>query len=271
MRVVNVKPAAKLAKPRTAEALAWPGQLIEGHGWQYEIWSGADPVLLANLRFLAGYRALDVIGAGNELRALAIPQELGIRRSGGRWLIRSATGQNGPGPVRGPGHPGAPGGRDRRAGGPRSGGVLSLGAEVTAVEPGGNAAARVSTTVGELEADLVVAADGIGSATRPALFPGHPGLRYAGFTTWRLLTGPVSGEAPMAESWGAAPSSASCRCPTGASTATPPRRQTLASAPGTSWTRWSGSSASSSSARRRRPSHDAEPRPGSVPGTRPAT
>ena len=56
VRVVNVKPAGKLAEPQTAEALAWPGRLIEGHGWQYEIWSGADPVLLANLRFLAGYR-----------------------------------------------------------------------------------------------------------------------------------------------------------------------------------------------------------------------
>ena len=58
------------------------------------------------------------------------------------------------------------------------------------------------TTAGDLDADLVVAADGIGSATRPALFPGHPGLRYAGFTTWRLLTGPVTGQVPMAESWG---------------------------------------------------------------------
>jgi len=56
VRVVNVKPASKLAEPRIAEALSWPGRLIEGHGWQYEIWSGADPVLLANLRFLAGYR-----------------------------------------------------------------------------------------------------------------------------------------------------------------------------------------------------------------------
>jgi TnsA endonuclease N terminal len=56
VRVVNVKPAGKLADPRTAEALAWPGRLIEDHGWQYEIWSGADPALLANLRFLAGYR-----------------------------------------------------------------------------------------------------------------------------------------------------------------------------------------------------------------------
>ena len=54
--VVNVKPADKLADPQIAEALAWPRRLIEDHGWQYEIWSGADPVLLANLRFLAGYR-----------------------------------------------------------------------------------------------------------------------------------------------------------------------------------------------------------------------
>ena len=56
VRVVNVKPAGKLAEPRIAEALSWPGRLVEDHGWQYEIWSGADPVLLANLRFLAGYR-----------------------------------------------------------------------------------------------------------------------------------------------------------------------------------------------------------------------
>jgi hypothetical protein len=44
---------SSLAEPQIAEALARPGQLIEGHGWQYEIWSGAGPVLLANLRFLA--------------------------------------------------------------------------------------------------------------------------------------------------------------------------------------------------------------------------
>jgi 2-polyprenyl-6-methoxyphenol hydroxylase-like FAD-dependent oxidoreductase len=51
------------------------------------------------------------------------------------------------------------------------GGVLTLGTEVTSVEPGGKAAARVATTAGDLDADLVVAADGIGSATRPVLFP----------------------------------------------------------------------------------------------------
>jgi 2-polyprenyl-6-methoxyphenol hydroxylase-like FAD-dependent oxidoreductase len=149
-----------------------------------------------------GLRSLDVLGAGDALRALAVPQELGIRRSDGQWLMRSTTG-----------HVIADRFGDPVILVPRPAvihalaarvpdGVLSLGTEVTSVEPGGNAGARISTTAGELEADLVVAADGIGSATRPALFPGHSGLRYAGFTTWRLLVGSVAGQVPMAESWG---------------------------------------------------------------------
>jgi 2-polyprenyl-6-methoxyphenol hydroxylase-like FAD-dependent oxidoreductase len=40
-----------------------------------------------------GLRALDAIGAGASLRTLAVPQELGIRRSDGRWLVRSTTGR----------------------------------------------------------------------------------------------------------------------------------------------------------------------------------
>ena len=57
------------------------------------------------------------------------------------------------------------------------GGVLSLGTEVTPVEPGGTAgagkkvAARVTTSAGELEADLVVAADGIGSGCARCFSP----------------------------------------------------------------------------------------------------
>lgn len=39
--VVNVKPAARLADPAVAEALAWPGDLLEARGWGYEVWSGA--------------------------------------------------------------------------------------------------------------------------------------------------------------------------------------------------------------------------------------
>jgi 2-polyprenyl-6-methoxyphenol hydroxylase-like FAD-dependent oxidoreductase len=149
-----------------------------------------------------GLRALDALGAGDGLRALAVPQELGIRRRDGQWLMRSATGRM----------------ISDKFGDPvillpraavvdalaalLPAGVISLATEVTSVEPGGNATARVATTAGEVEADLVVAADGIGSATRPALFPAHPGLRYAGFTTWRVLTDPVTRQPLMAESWG---------------------------------------------------------------------
>ena len=161
-----------------------------------------EPIGVALALAPNGLRALDAIGAGDALRALAVPQELGIRRCDGRWLMRSTSGRM----------------VSDRFGDPVillpraavidalaarvPGGVLSLATEVTSVESGGKAAARVATTAGELDADLVVAADGIGSASRSALFPGHPGLRYAGFTTWRLLTGPVTGQVPMAESWG---------------------------------------------------------------------
>jgi 2-polyprenyl-6-methoxyphenol hydroxylase-like FAD-dependent oxidoreductase len=186
-------------------------------GWNVTVCdrvSSLEPVGVALALAPNGLRALDVIGAGDVLRELAVPQEVGIRRSDGRWLMRSTTRQV----------------IADRFGDtvillPRSAvidalaarvppEVLSLATEVTSVEPaglggsGGPGAARVVTTAGELEADLVVAADGIGSAIRSALFPEHPGLHYAGFTTWRLLTGLVTGQAgvtgqvPMAESWG---------------------------------------------------------------------
>ncbi len=61
VRVVNVKPADRLAKPKIAEALAWPGALVERHGWRYEIWSGCDPVMLDNVRFLAAYRRPGIV------------------------------------------------------------------------------------------------------------------------------------------------------------------------------------------------------------------
>ena len=54
--VVNVKPAHRLDDPRVAAALKWAGKLFEARGWEHEIWSGADPYVLANVRFLAGYR-----------------------------------------------------------------------------------------------------------------------------------------------------------------------------------------------------------------------
>jgi len=149
-----------------------------------------------------GLRALDTVGAGDELRAHAVPQEMGLRLPDGRWMVRSTTGKMvadrfGDSIILVP-RAAAVGALAARV--PE--GVVCLGTEVTVAEPGGAAAARVVTPAGDVDADLVVAADGIGSATRALLFPGHPGLRFAGFTTWRLITGPVSGTVPMAETWG---------------------------------------------------------------------
>jgi len=59
--VVNVKPAQRLQDPKVAAALAWPGEVFRAHGWGYEIWSGGDPVMVENVRFLAGYRRRGVV------------------------------------------------------------------------------------------------------------------------------------------------------------------------------------------------------------------
>ena len=69
-RLVNVKPAMRLQDPEIAEALVWPGMLAEGRGWEYEVWSGADVMLLENVRFLAGYRRPGVVPAVEIERAL---------------------------------------------------------------------------------------------------------------------------------------------------------------------------------------------------------
>jgi 2-polyprenyl-6-methoxyphenol hydroxylase-like FAD-dependent oxidoreductase len=145
-----------------------------------------------------GLRALDALGLGDEVRKHAIAQAMGMRRTDGRWLIRASSATM----------------VSDRFGDPiillpRSAlinllltripdGVLALSTAVASVSSSG----QVVTSAGELRADLVVAADGIGSGVRAALWPGGPGLKYAGFTTWRLLV-PGPGETPaMAETWG---------------------------------------------------------------------
>ena len=45
-----------LEEPGVAEVLAWTGRLCAAKGWAYEVWSGADPVLLRNVRFLSTAR-----------------------------------------------------------------------------------------------------------------------------------------------------------------------------------------------------------------------
>ncbi|MDM4761978.1 FAD-dependent monooxygenase [Galbitalea sp. SE-J8] len=61
--------------------------------------------------------------------------------------------------------------------------------------------AVVTTTDGVLRADLVVAADGARSRLRRQLFPEHPGLRHAGYTTWRMVA-PRTDGIEASETWG---------------------------------------------------------------------
>ena len=172
---------------------------LDRRGWQVTVLERAaalEPVgagigLAANAQ-----RALDTIGVGDAVRALASWQLAGeIRRPDGRLLARSDNAA-----------------AVRRFGGPvvvahRADLVALLAAQLptAAVRIGASAAlldagdplrdgrpARVRCTdpdgePEELTADLVVAADGIHSAARRTLFPDHPAPRYAGFTTWRFV------------------------------------------------------------------------------------
>jgi hypothetical protein len=61
--VVNVKPRERLAKAHVRATLDWANELLEGRGWRTEVWSGTDPDLLANVRFLAGFRRSELFEA----------------------------------------------------------------------------------------------------------------------------------------------------------------------------------------------------------------
>ncbi|GAB1822264.1 FAD-dependent monooxygenase [Herbidospora sp. RD11066] len=138
-------------------------------------------------------RALDVIGVGDQVRKLSAFQGSGgIKTKTGKWLSRTSAEE-----------------AEQRYGDPtvllRRSVLVNLLAErapdieltttVESVTPGG----AVTTSKGELHADLVVAADGIWSRIRRQLFPALPEPVYSGVTSWRLI---VDGTAQTSESWG---------------------------------------------------------------------
>ncbi|MFD8378336.1 FAD-dependent monooxygenase [Streptomyces sp. NPDC059679] len=148
-------------------------------------------------------RALDVIELGDEIRALTAWRSDGeLRAPGGRRLAR----MDGAAAI-------------RRFGGPTvllhratlmgllasrlPGDRVRTGAAAELADPGtAGRPARVTVADEEFEAELVVAADGIHSAVRHVLFPGHPGPRYAGFTTWRIIAPAPEQPFTPHETWG---------------------------------------------------------------------
>ncbi len=157
---------------------------------------GAAIVLAQN-----ALRALDTLpgGVAHELRALAPDLgEGGMRSIRGRWLIH----QDLAGIRARLGQPMVPVLRPdliRILASRMPRGSLHLGAEVAAVDADAGAVTLVS---GErVTADLIVAADGIHSPTRRALFPDFPQPVFAGARAWLLTARDPGGDVVPGEIW----------------------------------------------------------------------
>ncbi|WP_370416439.1 FAD-dependent monooxygenase [Streptomyces fradiae] len=148
--------------------------------------AGAGISLAAN-----GIRALDALGAGAAVRAAGRGQYTGgTRTPDGSWLAR----MDGAALERALGSPivGIPRAELHRllrealgaGGAPRTGATVTDAVTL----PGGKRARVTLHTAEAVEADLVVAADGVGSRLRAALFPAHPGPVYSGSTVLRAIT-----------------------------------------------------------------------------------
>ncbi|MEU9860723.1 FAD-dependent monooxygenase [Streptomyces sp. NPDC047971] len=167
--------------------------------------AGAGISLAAN-----GIRALDELGVGASVRKAARGQYTGgTRTPGGSWLARmdgAALERALGAPI--VGIPRATLHRLLRDALPP--GSLHTGVEVTGVDHSDPGRVRVRTRPSassavpgdELDADLVVAADGVNSRTRAALFPGHPGPAYSGSTVLRALTEPLDLDTDFEITWG---------------------------------------------------------------------
>ncbi|KOU92107.1 FAD-dependent monooxygenase [Streptomyces virginiae] len=145
--------------------------------------AGAGISLAAN-----GLRALDELGVGRAVREASRGQYSGgTRTPGGGWLAR----MDGAALEKAVGTPitGIPRStlhgllRDRL---PAQ--SLLIGSVATSVEQVDTETVRVGCGGTVLDADLVVAADGIGSTVRRRLFPDHPGPLYSGSTVLRAIT-----------------------------------------------------------------------------------
>ncbi|MEU9121587.1 FAD-dependent monooxygenase [Streptomyces sp. NPDC048506] len=179
------------------------GVALTRSGWQVKVLEraatfgevGAGLSLWPN-----GVRALDALGAGDQVREQALVEtRTGIRNTSGRWLSRTDTQEL------------------TRRFGPVAmihraqlldilrtalpAGALCANARVSRISLRGR---RVEVEHGKdvSQADLLVAADGINSTVRRSLWPQAPAPRYAGYTAWRLVVDTGRRLSAGGESWG---------------------------------------------------------------------
>lgn len=92
--VVDVKPAHRVDDPKIAFTFDWTRRVVEAHGWDYEVWTGAPDTLLLNTRFLAAYRderrvhpdaaqavAATAVAGLTVGRAIDLAEALGVHRA----------------------------------------------------------------------------------------------------------------------------------------------------------------------------------------------
>lgn len=58
--VVDVKPPRRAADPKVRALHQWTASLCRSVGLGYEVWTGADPIVLANIKFVAAARRMQV-------------------------------------------------------------------------------------------------------------------------------------------------------------------------------------------------------------------
>jgi hypothetical protein len=92
---VDVKAASRLADERVVAQFAWMRRVCDQFGFGFEVWSGIDPVVLENVRFLAGYRApvlirgellAGVLAAASEPGPLAAVERVAAQGSDRGWV-----------------------------------------------------------------------------------------------------------------------------------------------------------------------------------------
>jgi hypothetical protein len=63
--VVDVKPAEFAELDEVARVFAWTERICASRGWTYQVWSGGDPVVLANIRAIGAARRTGLISTAD--------------------------------------------------------------------------------------------------------------------------------------------------------------------------------------------------------------